>query len=475
MAHADNVLAGILNVNNPRKDLLGVAILRLKPEHFPLEAQRLLFKTLIKYYDVTGQVMPYQTYANSLENADIDRAKAVYYLETYKACEANEITESDFRWSVEQLIDEQTKRLTGEAIVSSMEILEHGMDVGREHMLGQNAARKFLTQKLHEIDRLSDVDTAPEGNVFDEVDAILNDYENRASGKAGRGILSGIRCIDDHTDGFQKGELSFVVAGPGQGKSQVVTQAAWDAAVMQKKNVLFATSETLRDQVIRRLLARHSRLSKFDKCLDSSKLKKGTLSEAEQKVFRDVLEDWRDNKDRGILNVIQLPAHSTLAYVENRLKAHSREHPVDLIVIDYLALLKAESKRTSEREEFNEIIRGAKGIAQGFNDGEGVPILSPWQITREAQEAVTRLGRMTSAALSDTSESTKSADQIWAIIRDEDNSSSMSLQCLKMRDDAIPPIQSVAIDFSSTYIGNHTANTAIPVHTQTLNSLAGFE
>lgn len=449
-SHAERVLSAILNKENPRRDLLSTAILRLEQEHFVDDRQRNIFRLLTKYYDRTGAVMPQDVFTTALEDAEIEPSKVLAYTKVYDQLAATAVGEADFKWSLDELRGEQAKRLTGIALTEAMEILERGYEPKPGvYYKGHEEARSYLSGRLSVIDRIGTEELTPEGNIFLDYEDVLKDYEQRKANTGSRGVLTGIRAIDDRVDGWQPGELIMVCAYAGLGKSQIVTQAAWDCAVMQKKHVFFATSETLRDQVMRRILARHSRLPIFDHPINSADIKKGTLSPADEKVFRDVLEDWHYNSDYAKLNVVQIPAHSKVTYVENRLKDYMKEVEVALAIDDYLPLHAPLTPRGNEREEYNETLRYSKGIA---TDTE-IPFVSPWQMTREAYERSLNVGYYTKASLADTSEAEKSADQILAILREEENNTDMRLQFLKMRDDEIPPITQVSIDFKNTYIG----------------------
>lgn len=461
-SHAEKVLSAILSTNNPRRDLLATAVVRLEPEHFVFEAHKIIFQFLERYYDRTGEVATVEAFAQKLESMGVEAAKVLAYTQTFAALADTDTTEADFKWGCQELREEHARRATGTAITEAMEILERGYEVGRDFYKGHEDARKFLSAKVTEIDRLGAAESAPEGDIFSDVESIWADYVARRDGELGQGVRTGIRVIDDQTGGVQRGEMVLICAYAGQGKSQLSTQMAWHAAVEQGKNVFFATSETVRDQVIRRILARHSRLPQFE-CpdgLNSSDIKRGLLTAEQEQILGRVLADWREGQHTGQygkLNVVQVPRHATLSYVENRLKEYGRDNDCELCVVDYLALLKPEVKRGNEREEFNEILRNAKLMATGYNDGQGIPLVSPWQIRRDSHTDALRNGYYTLGALSDTSEAEKSADQIVALLRDQDNAREMRLQFLKMRDDILPPIQEVAIDFRSTYIGNQSA------------------
>ena len=106
---------------------------------------------------------------------------------------------------------------------------------------------------------------------------------------------------------------------------------------------------------------------------------------------------------------------------------------VDLVVIDYLALFKATLRRTTQREELSEIMKEAKLMAVANE----VPIMSPWQVSREARKEAESGGAYSSRALSETAEATNTADLIVSMLAPTDNSdryADVTMQILKARD-----------------------------------------
>lgn len=450
--HSAIVLGGVLP---SRKDLLSVALLQLNPELFVNEVHRNIFVFLQRFYDRAGGVMPLPIFTAALESSDIETAKVLAYTQAFKTLVEMEVPEPDFRWALGELQNDFAKRQTGIIIATGMQILERGYDVGQDFLKGHEDARRFIAAEVHKLDRLGSTDAAPEGNIFSEADAIMQEYVSRRDSKTSLGIMTGIHSIDRVAGGFQNGEMTLVCAYTNQGKSQFVTQTAWDASVMQGKNVLFATSETVRGTAIRRIISRHSRLPQFGKPggLNSSDLKRGKLTREDEKILAAVLDDWKNNPNYGQLNIVQVPRGATLDYVDQRLRQFGLEVGCDLVIEDYLALLTADVRRTNEREEFNTILKNAKLMAVSHNNGVGVPLISPWAMKQDAFKEALRTRRYYLANLSDTSEAEKSSDQIIALFRDPESTSEMQIQWLKMRDEAIPPIHMLEIDFRSTYIG----------------------
>lgn len=452
MEHAKLVLAGIIP---NRKDLLLYAQQHLTEEHFTNAVYKGIYKMLERYYDIAGGVLPKHVLTDQLSRTEsIEASKALLYEEVYGEVENLELPDHEFRYAVDALKDDRAKELTGEAVATAFEILVRGAEVGKDKLEGHKEARAYAYSRFAEIDALDNVETAPEGDMRHEADEILQEYMDKKTGKTEPGIMTGIKAIDNAIGGFHRGELGVVAAYTNAGKTQFCCQTAWDASVNQGKNVFFATSETVRPTVRRRIVARHSRLPQFGlpKGLNSTDIKNGSLSPEEEKVLKAVVDDLNNNPKYGKMHIIQIPKGATLGYLEARMNRQGAMWQVDLALMDYLALLKSDRKRNTEREEMNEIIKDAKVYATSFADGLGVPFITPWQIKRDSYTEALRTGAYGLSSLSDTSEIEKSADQIIALLNMPEKKNNVSLQFLKMRDGEIPHAFTLETDFRNAYL-----------------------
>jgi replicative DNA helicase len=197
--------------------------------------------------------------------------------------------------------------------------------------------------------------------------------------------------------------------------------------------------------------------------LNTETIRRGALNADEYEVLKAVLADLQQNTAYGHIYIAQVPRAATLTYVETRMnriqtqwKASGQEG-IGLSVVDYLGLLKPDRRRTSEREEMNEILKDAKTFAVGFDNGNGVPLLSPWQMSREAHNNAQTTGHYTLGSLSDTSESEKSPDTIVSLFREPGSVDSLTWQFLKMRDGKIPGPITVKTDFTNAYFTSPNA------------------
>lgn len=367
---------------------------------------------------------------------------------------------SAFKASVDDLHDEYIKTRTGQALVDALEITEHGKTVDGEEVIGHEAAREYISTALREIEAEYHVGDVAEGDVASDNDFLEEYYEvksTRLEGGGG-GIGFGIRSLDDHVGGVMPGDLVLIAGYTSSGKTQLLCQMAWHAAVNQKKNVFFSTTETVRRQVHSRIISRHSRLEKFGVPggLNSKHILKGMLSEHHEKVFADVVEDMRKG-DYGSILISQTPSDATLDYVEGRLIAweqHTRRK-CDLLLIDSVYLLSAPRKRGSEREEFNDLLRDSKRRATSL----GIPIVTPWQIRREAWEkAVEGSGSAGFgyglSAMSDTSEAEKSASVLIPLLKDPGEDNVVYAQVLKNRDGELLDSTVLHVDYRNAYLAD---------------------
>jgi replicative DNA helicase len=451
--HAARVLSGILN--GSRRDRLAQANSVLIDDHFQDPVLRVIWTFVLRYYDLTAHVVSEEAFRDLLARRGTDEGKLLLYTERLKSLAATPVADHEFKYAIQGLRDIRAHVETGETLATAMEILTAGATVDRRDLLGHEDAREYLYSALTSIDRLDKADHAPEGDMRTEARDILSDYADRKAGRGTTGVRSGIPFIDNTTNGFANGEMWLIAAYTGQGKTQFCSQTAWDVCVKQGKNVFFATSETQRTQVRRRIIARHSRQPQFGlpKGLDSKKIRLGTLNADEERILQEVIEDFTTNPNYGRLHIAQVPRGATLSFVEARANRFAQVCNVDLEIIDYIALLKSEAKRASSREELSDVLKDAKMHAVAFQDGNGVPLLSPWQMSQAALQRAETAGVYTLASLSDTSEAEKSADGIIPMLRMPDNPREVRLGFLKSRDSDTPEPATLECDYRTSYIG----------------------
>lgn len=454
------VLSGILPANPTALDY---ARNRLTVEHFPqlpkpqVSVDRTIYQIIEAYAEKYGEIVRAEVFEDMLSRSGWDASRTLLLVEAFNQCCQADVSEAEFRYAVDSLIDTYVTHQTGEAFAVGFDILEKGAVVDGTTLQGHEAARAYFNRRSTEIEENVTIDEAPEGDIRESPEEFLRQYSERKN-YSNSGVYTGIQGLDQATGGLQNGELCLLAAYTNQGKTQFVTQWAWHAAVIQGKNVFFGTTETVRDQVWRRIVARHSRQTQFGlpNGLDVSKIKDGTLNHDELEVLGAVLADLRDG-DYGKLFISQMPSRATLSFLEQRMQRQQKKWNVDLVVFDYLALLTPEVKRGNEREEFNDIFRGVKKMITAFNNGVGVPFVSPWQMSRSAYQEALKTQGYNIGSLSDTSESEKSADLVVSLLRDPPTANEATISKLKARDSATMMPITVQLDYRNSYLGDTAA------------------
>lgn len=402
------LLAGILPDVTTRMEK---AQLKLVSENnFSNRHAAMLWKILSEYYDDHMAVAPKWVVKDRAERSGSDPAMVVALLQLYDGLSSIEVTEHEFVESVDSLKEEELTQRTAEAIVAAREILtgEHYDERGERSLVGQVAAREFLVDALQELE-VSGGEAAPEGDMADDMEKIWKVYEQReANPEELGGVKYGIKEVDECTGGVRAGELALIAGFSGTGKSHVLANFAWNSMLSGKNTILF-TTETTREEMEIRILARHSRLPEFrlPGGLNSHDLLSGTLSAEHKEVFREVLTDFK-SRDTGRLFVVQMPPSGSVDYVYAKAAQYNRKSPIDLILIDSINLLRLSRRYDSKREMLEDMLQGFKRFASSFDNGRGVAIVSPWQMSRTAwKEATEAGGTYTLASLSDTSEAEK--------------------------------------------------------------------
>src|ERR1700728_257887 len=193
-------------------------------------------------------------------------------------------------------------------------------------------------------------------------------HELSRSGTSLTGTPSGFTDLDNITGGFQPGNLVVIAARPSMGKSSLVTNIAENASIHYAKPVALFSLEMSEAELAQRFIASQASIK-------GDELRKGRVSEerwpkivkASSRLAAAPL--WvDDSSDIGLLE---------LRGKTRRLHA---QHPdgLGLVIVDYLQLLRSESRSENRAEVIGQMSRGLKLLA-----GElGVPVIALSQLNR---------------------------------------------------------------------------------------------
>ena len=189
------------------------------------------------------------------------------------------------------------------------------------------------------------------------------------------GVPTGLRDLDDRLGGLHKSDLVIVAGRPGMGKTALATNIAFNAAQKmqeagKKSSVAFFSLEMSSEQLSTRILAEQSRIRSND-------IRRGKISEEQFDKFIEVSK----NVSELPLFIDETPAIS-IAALSNRARRIKRLYGLDLIIVDYIQLMRASiSNKDGRVQEISEITQGLKAIAKELS----VPVLALSQLSRQVE------------------------------------------------------------------------------------------
>lgn len=184
------------------------------------------------------------------------------------------------------------------------------------------------------------------------------------------GVPSGFKELDRMTAGFQPSDLIIVAGRPSMGKTAFCLNIAQYAAIEKGVPVAFFSLEMSKEQLVIRMLCSEARV-------EGTRLRTGFLSESDWPRLTLAAGNLSDAPiyidDTPALSILELRAKS------RRLKS---EHGLNMIIIDYLQLMKGRTKAESRQQEISEISRSLKALAKELN----VPVIAVSQLSRKTEE-----------------------------------------------------------------------------------------
>ena len=182
-------------------------------------------------------------------------------------------------------------------------------------------------------------------------------------------LLTGFDAVDEILGGLQRSDMVVLGARPSLGKSSLALSIARNAALKQGANVALFSLEMAKEQVVQRLLASESGV-------DSKRVRLGQYTQAEEKRIMEAA---------GVLSEapIFVDDSPNLRVVEMRSKARRLhfDRGIDLIVVDYLQLIRTNGRIENRVQEMTEISRSLKALARELN----VPVIAVSQLSRAVE------------------------------------------------------------------------------------------
>ena len=190
------------------------------------------------------------------------------------------------------------------------------------------------------------------------------------------GVPTGLTDLDNKLGGMHKQDLVIIAGRPSMGKTALATNIAFHAAKnIEKKDlkstVAFFSLEMSSEQLSTRILSEQSRIRSND-------IRRGKVSEQEFEKFIETSK-----------NIFELPLYIdetpaiTIAAISNRSRRIKRLFGLELIVVDYIQLMRSSGRKEYNRvQEISEITQGLKALAKELD----VPVLALSQLNRAVEQ-----------------------------------------------------------------------------------------
>jgi len=229
------------------------------------------------------------------------------------------------------------------------------------------------------------------------------------------GISTGLTDMDKKLGGLHPSDLLILAGRPSMGKTSLATNIAFNVAKTYKKGarqdgtegaidggvVGFFSLEMSAEQLAARILSEASEVP-------SEQIRRGDMTEGEFRRFVDAAKQL----EACPLYIDDTPALpiSQLAARARRLK---RTHGLDLLIIDYLQLVRPASAKDSRVNEVSEITQGLKAIAKELE----IPVVALSQLSRQVENREDKRPQLSDLRESGSIE--QDADVVMFVFREE--------------------------------------------------------
>ncbi len=242
---------------------------------------------------------------------------------------------------------------------------------------------------------------------------VANAAYQREGGLAG--VSTGLIDMDKMLGGLHRSDLLILAGRPSMGKTSLATNIAFNVAKAYKRGALpdgtegtvdggvvgFYSLEMSAEQLAARILSEASEVP-------SEQIRRGDMTEAEFRRFVDAAKSLEACPlfidDTPALPISQLAARA------RRLK---RTHGLDVLIVDYLQLVRGTGKSENRVNEISEITMGLKAIAKELD----IPVIALSQLSRQVESREDKRPQLSDLRESGSIE--QDADVVMFVFREE--------------------------------------------------------
>jgi len=330
----------------------------LRPSDFYTEAHRSMYEGMLRLFD-RGEPVDVLTLQEELRRGDrleVVGGPAALALLVEQASIAAHLH------SYAQIVRDMA--VLRELIQTSIQIITQAFDAKEDvQTLVDDAERRIFGL----AERRLEGSALPVGkilkNTFEYIERLYERKEHVT------GVATGFEKLDVMTSGFQPSDFVIIAGRPSTGKTAFALNIAQSVGITLQGKVLVLSLEMSAQQLVQRMLCSEAKV-------DSQAVRTGYLSSS----------DWhRLTAAAGRLSEasIFIDDSPNLAVLEARAKARrmKAEHGLDLVIIDYLQLMRGRANLDNRQQEISEISRSLKALAKELS----VPVVALSQLSRAVE------------------------------------------------------------------------------------------
>ena len=389
---AEQMVLGAILIEN---DSINKVIETLSPDDFYKDSHRRIFKVMLDMFE-TGDAIDLVTLSDTLRGkTGLEAVGGVSYLATLVSLVP---TAANIKYHA-RIVRE--KAVLRKLIHSATDIITQSYEDSRT-VVDIDELLDRAEKSIFEIaqGKIKDSFVSMKNIVGHSFAIVERLYEKK---EMVTGLATGFLDLDERTSGFQQSDLIIIAGRPSMGKTAFCLNIAAYAAIDKGKSVAIFSLEMSKEQLVLRMLGSESRV-------DAHKLRTGHLSD----------RDWTPlSTAAGRLAEapIYIDDTAAISVLETRAKARrlKADQGLDLIIVDYLQLMRGRGDEGSREQEISNISRSLKALAKELQ----VPVIALSQLNRAVE---TRPGKEKRPMLADLRESgaiEQDADVILFIYRDE--------------------------------------------------------
>jgi replicative DNA helicase len=362
----------------------------LRPSDFYTEAHRAIYETMLRLFE-RGEPVDLITLQEELRRADqldfaggpaalallVEQGSVAAYLNAYTGIVRD-------------------MAVLRELIQTSTQIITLAFDAKEEvQTLVDEAERKIFSLAERRLEGSAQPVKAILKNTFEYIERLYERKEHIT------GVATGFEKLDRETSGFQPSDFIIIAGRPSMGKTAFALNIAQHAGVELGGKVLVLSLEMSAQQLVQRMLCSEAKV-------DSQAVRTGFLNPS----------DWhRLTAAAGRLSEagIYIDDSPALSVLEARAKARrmKAEHGLDLLIVDYLQLMRGRASMENRQQEISEISRSLKALAKELN----IPVVGLSQLSRAVEARAQRDFRPQLSDLRESGALEQDADLILFLYR----------------------------------------------------------